>query len=371
LSRDGAGEVAALTPSGASPAHAQTDLEAFGFARGYLRWPRRDWLLTIDLEAFTPATTSLWTHAMDAWAARSGAHGHRFSIFVSVEDLVRLRSEDEDAYRAFLASMLRMAEAGCEFHPHNHCTFDVHDGTRPYDPGPDDPPVPGYNKRPSMFYDVVRRQGRDLSEWLAVVIDQHRRVLDDAGIDPPARLAFRAGGFDNGSSRADLELYIDALAQNGVEFDSSASGGGFGTRRERLTSSFGRNVVALPQGVVETAPCLMLDCGAPFVSRSSLGSVRRLAPQARALLGGRDGLFVGVLHLDHLFHRRPGRAYELFSVTSQHEVEARIDRFFGLLDRLQGAFRFGSATFGNLSVEAGAPLDRSRVGAVERPAASA
>lgn len=368
--RDGAGKVAAFAPSDATPAHAHTDLEAFGLTRGYLEWPRRDWLLTIDLEAFKPATTPLWTHAMDAWAARSSSHGHRFSIFVSVEDLVRLRVEDGDAYRAFLASMLRMAEAGCEFHPHNHCVFDVDDGTRPFDPGPDDPPVPGYNKRPSMFYDVVRRQGRDFSEWLAVVIDQHRRVLDDAGIDPPARLAFRAGGFDNGSSRADLEIFLDGLAENGVEFDSSASGGGFGTRTERLTSSFGRNVFALPHGLVETAPCVMLDCGAALLSRSSLGSVRRLAPQARALLGDGDGLFVGVLHLDHLFHRRPGRAYELFSVTSPSEVDARIDRFFRLLDRLQGALRFGSATFGNLSVEPVGRFDRSPV-AVERPAASA
>lgn len=368
--RDAGGKVAALTPSGASPAHAQTDLEALGLARGYLDWPRRDWLLTIDLEAFTPATTDLWTHAMDAWAARSSAHGHRFSIFVSVEDLVRLRVEDQDAYRTFLASMLRMAEAGCEFHPHNHCVFDLDDGSRPFDPGPDDPPVPGYSKRPSMFYDVVRRQGHDLAEWLAIVIDQHRRVLDDAGIDAPARLAFRAGGFDNGSSRADLEIFVDALSQNGVEFDSSASGGGFGTRRERLTSTFGRNVFALTDGVVEAAPCVMLDCGAPLVSRSTLGSVRRIAPQARALLGGGDGLFVGVLHLDHLFHRRPGRQYELFQVTSAHEVEQRIDRFFRLLDRLRGALRLGSATFGNLSVADGGRFDPSRV-AVQRPAGCA
>lgn len=371
MSADRAGQVPALTVSDTRPARPHSDLEAFGLAREYLGWPRRDWLLTIDLEAFTPANAPLWIDAMDAWAARSAAHGHRFSIFISVEDLVRLRCEDSGAYRGFLTSMRRMADAGSEFHPHNHCVFDVDDGSRPYDPGPDDPPVPGYNKRPSMFYDVVHRQGRDLAEWLGIVIAQHRRVLDDAGIEPPERLSFRAGGFDNGSSREDLELFLDAITKNGVEFDSSASGGGFGTGRERLTSSFGRNVFALPGGAVETAPCLMLDCGAPLISRSSLGSVRRMAPQARSLLGRDSGLFVAVLHLDHLFHRRPGRDYELFSVTSREEVEARIDRFFRLLDRLQQLLHFGPATFSSLSVEASGRFDRSRVVAVERPAASA
>src|SRR4051794_22306218 len=78
-----------------------TDLEEAGLVERYLEWPRRDWLLTIDLEAFTPGTAAVWTHAMDAWAEQSDARGHRFSVFVSVEDLVRLRLEDDAAYRAF------------------------------------------------------------------------------------------------------------------------------------------------------------------------------------------------------------------------------------------------------------------------------
>ena len=83
--------------------------------------------------------------------ARSKASGHRFSIFVSTEDLVRLRCDDADAYTTFLAAMKRMADAGSTFHAHNHGVFDIDDGSRPFDPGPGDPPVPGYSKRPSMF----------------------------------------------------------------------------------------------------------------------------------------------------------------------------------------------------------------------------
>ena len=368
MTANSAGREATLSPSGDVPGRAHSDLELFGLARGYLDWPRRDWLLTIDLEAFTPATVPLWAETMDMWTARSRAGGHRFSVFVSTEDLVRLRCDDEEAYRTFLAAMRRMADAGSTFHAHNHGVFDVDDGSRPFDPGPEDPPVPGYSKRPSMFYDVVRRQGRDLGEWLGTVFDQQRKVLDDAGIEQPRRLAFRAGGLDNGSSRADLEMYLGALRVNGVDFDSSATGGGFGTRAERLTSSYGRNVFALPGGLVEAAPCLMLDCGAPLLSRSWAGTVRRLVPQRRAWGSSANGLFVVVLHMDHLFHERPGRAYELFKVTDARVIEQRINRFFAVLDRMQSLLRFGSVIFEDMPGARAGRFERGAAGPVRAEA---
>lgn len=333
-------------------------MEEFGLAERYLSWPRRDWLLTIDLEAFMPQTVPLWTHAMDAWATRSAESGHRFSVFVSVEDLVRLRAEDSAGYEAFTASMRRMAEAGCEFHPHNHCVFDRDDGTRLSDPTPGDPPIPGYRKRPSMFYDVVRRHGLDLGEWLTDVFATHRELLLDAEIAIPQRTAFRAGGLDNGSSKKDLELYLSAMERNGVDFDSSATGGAYATRSERVCSPYGQNVFQLPGGVVEAAPCLLLDCGASLLSRSWAGTARRLAPQGGAWMRPGRGIFVVVIHLDHVFHRRPGRGYQLFEVTSEEVVAQRIERFFGFLDRMQSALRFGSLVFDEIDSAREGPSTR-------------
>lgn len=353
-----AGQPLALSPSAAGRTRPGTDLEEFGLAEGHLSWPRRDWLLTIDLEAFTPETVPLWTHAMDVWAAQASAHGHRFSVFVSVEDLVRLRAEDDAGYRSFTASMRRMADAGCEFHAHNHCVFDRDDGSRLAEPTPGDPPIPGYRKRPSMFYDVVRRHGLDLGGWLGEVLDVHREILIDAGIDAPLHPAYRAGGLDNGSTAEDLSLYVDALQSNGVRFDSSATAGAYATRSERVCSSFGQNLFTLRGGTVEAAPCLLLDCGASLLSRSWAGTTRRLVPQGRAWVGSGNGIFVVVIHLDHLFHLRPGRGYQLFEVTSDEAIVRRIDRFFGFLDRLRTVLRFGSLTFDDIEVEQPRPSTR-------------
>jgi hypothetical protein len=333
-----------------------TDFERVGLAGATLVWPRRDWLLSVDADAYHVEHTDAWCAALDRWAAQAQRTGLRFSIFLSLEEVLQARATDRPAYERFGASLRRLADAGCDIHPHNHCLFDPQTGT-PVSPAPL-ARVVGYRKRPSFVYDVVRRHGVDLTDWLQTVLASYDSVLAEIGVPRPQRLAFRAGGFDAGSTEDELRAYVAALSHCGFEFDSSASRGEFGTRSDRFGAPFPDNAYELAGGPIEVAPCWHVDCGAPALSRSWAGSMRALARQRRSLRPSRKGVLVTVLHFDHLFHHRDGAGYDYFAVTDAAEIERRVDRFFSFLERWQRLLGVENVCFSDLptNVEGGAAV---------------
>src|SRR2546423_7118924 len=106
--------------------------------------------------------------------------------------------------------MRALESAGSVFHPHNHYLFDPETGATP--PGERTPPPPAYRKRGSLFYDVVHRHGRGFGDWMRQLRASWDELVSDTRLTPPRRLAFRAGGWDYGSTRKDLDAYLAGLA---------------------------------------------------------------------------------------------------------------------------------------------------------------
>jgi hypothetical protein len=321
-----------------------TDFHVYGFGGQRLDVRGRSIALTVDFEAFTPDTVSAWLPAMWKWAQLSAEGSWRSSLFVSVEDVVRLRASGGSLWNGFLRASNELGQTGATFYPHNHGIFDATTGA-PYPHRPQR--IPGYRKRASFFYDVVHRHGRDLSEWLANVVDTYDGYLQDANLHRPQRLAFRAGGWDHGDGVDAIRVYLDALADNAIAVDSSASSGVFGSPSWRVGAPFGSNVFALSDAVVELAPCWAFDCGSGVLTRNGIAAVRRLAAQWRAWLPRtRSGAFVAVVHFDHFF-RAAGRAE---SLDGTHDVERRIERFFRSLGVLRTALKMNSAALGEVQL---------------------
>src|SRR4051794_32862406 len=202
-----------------------TDFEEAGLAVESAWVTGAHWLLTVDLEGFTAETIEPW-----AWVMRRVAEGSRdlrlrFEVFLSLEHVVAVREASRAAYDELLGALASWHAAGAQFYPHNHCLFDPETGDRPGEASGWPQHVDGYDKRASMFYDVVYRQGADFADWLGTLTRVHERVLADAGLPAPARRALRAGGWDNGSTAEDLARYAEALRANAFEVDSSATVG--------------------------------------------------------------------------------------------------------------------------------------------------
>ena len=142
--------------------HHPTDFERFDLAGPALEASGRNLLLTIDFEAFDPASLDLWLDAMTHWADYSTDGSWGFSIFIALEDIVRLRQNRPDRYRDFLDAAKLLNDSGAIFYPHNHGVFDPHTGSQ----SPNRPTrIPGYGKRASFFYDDVRRHLFSLPGW--------------------------------------------------------------------------------------------------------------------------------------------------------------------------------------------------------------
>src|SRR5439155_27331812 len=165
-------------------------------------------LLTVDFEAFTAETIGPWVTATEVWSRSAAEHALPFAFFVSLEHVAGLRARDSGAYRRFAAALRGLAAAGCEPHVHNHCLFDWSTGVRSVDRAPFSNPVDGYPRRASMWYDVVRRNGKPWGDWAAELRAVYGELLEDAEIDPPDRVAFRAGGWDTGTTD---EEWLDFL----------------------------------------------------------------------------------------------------------------------------------------------------------------
>jgi hypothetical protein len=324
-----------------------TDFERYGLSDARLSTAGRTWLLTVDFEAFLPDSLGNWLEAMEQWASLSARGNWRFSVFLALEDVVRLRAGAQSSYRSFLHAARQLHRAGTRFYPHNHGVFDPTTGLLAPERSHR---IPGYRKRASFVYDVIHRHGEDLSNWLRRVIVHYDEFLADAGLPRPDRLAFRAGGWDHGDTLETSRAYLRALEQNWVSYDSSASSGEFGTRTWRVGAPFGSNIFALSPSLVEVAPCWFLNCDAKLVSRHGAATLARLARQPTVWLSRtRPGAFVTVLHFDHLF-RTAGPHGSTGAMASPHTIEDRVDRFFQLISALRKMLRLESITFEQLAI---------------------
>jgi hypothetical protein len=312
----------------------------------------RSLLLTIDFEAFGAASLEAWLAATEHWAGRAASTGMKFSVFIALEDVVRLRHDSKDGYADFLQHVKLLHASGVQFYPHNHGFFDPVTGrqaaSRPQ-------VIPGYSRRASFFYDIVRRHGLDLDTWLRRLLEHYDEFLSEAGVQRPEQLAFRAGGWDHGSTPAESAAFVTAVSDVGFAHDSSASSGVFGTRTFRVGAPYGSNLYRLTGSLAEVAPCWSLNCGAEWLSRSSVGSIRALLPQRRLWLTRRhEGVFVTVLHFDHLFRPADGN---LDSTARRASILRRVDRFFATATSLRSALALQSISFEDLRL---VPVDFGR-----------
>jgi hypothetical protein len=324
------------------------------FARFGLRGPsfsttRRSWLLTLDFEAFTADTLPLWCEAMRRWAESSRLGAWKFSFFLSVEHVAQIRRGKPHELGAFMEAIRELHDSGVEYHPHNHCLFDPETGRRATPRQERDRPVPGYPRLPSMHYDVVHRHGRTLGEWLPTVVDTYGEFLSQAGVGRPRELAFRAGGWDYGVTRAEVTDYLEALVATGFSFESGAVAGIRGTSSWRIGAPFGSNVFALLPPLVEAAPTDFVNCGAGSLSIPQAGWLTRTLRQPQLWAPPfKAGVVVTVIHFDDLFHAGHGASRQQFAVHEPEAVAKRIDAFFKRIDIVRRVLRLEPCTFSEL-----------------------
>lgn len=323
---------------------ARTDFEEYGLSRGPLPVSGRFLLLTVDFEAFAPEMLPLWLDAMLYWAACAKRSRLRFCFFLSVEDVLRIRATGRGAYHQLLAAMRALDDAGSLFYAHNHFVFDPETGRK--QPVAQEPvaSMTGYGKRRSVFFDVCHRHRLGWATWMTTVRQVFDRTLEDARCRPPTFSVFRAGGWDYGESRDDLSRYLEGLAAAGFHADSSACRGRFGTPGWRIGADYGRNVFRLEKQLVEIAPTWSVDIGGRPVSPAWFWNILSLGRQSR-LWVGQHGVFVVVLHFDHLFNGCSSGRMDGFRDTDIPMVRVRVRRVFRLLTVLQSVFRFENGTF--------------------------
>ncbi len=327
----------------------KTDIEDCGLVRDNSRIEGRHLIITNDFEAFRADSMPLWRPAMKHWAVCSQKFRLPTSFFVALEDAAALSHCDGAGYAALIDGLRDLVGSGAELHPHNHFLFDPLTGVRPT--SENEPVLPdGYTKRLSMFFDVVHRHGLPIGPWLETLREIHAKLMSDVGRASPRRLAFRAGGWDYGSSCDELSAYVEGLARAGFAVDSSACRGRFGTTNWLAETPFGSNVFRLKSGVLEIGPSLHLNCGRDSTWRLlvDLGLALRRHP---GLLRRQDGALVVVLHFDHLFHEYgPRGAQENFVVKDFNVVRGRIDCIFQALQRLKLMLGLKATTFSEAAV---------------------
>ena len=322
----------------------RTDFERAGLAGERLEAEGRRWLPTIDFEAFRADRLRPWLHAMRAWARESRRHGIRFSTFIAVEDVDVLRLEDRAAYDTFMEAIAELIDAGMVFYPHNHWVYDRESGHR-VTPKPAEPVVPGYRKRMSFFHDAVHVNGRDLSEWMATVLAAYRDFLADAATAPPTKLAFRAGGWDSGSSDDDLRTFVRALSDNAFAYDSSASN----PDGDDCRIPYRSNTYELAPGLAEVAPVSHMNARAPALSRRSARIAAEFLTQPRLWAPpARPGALVTVIHIDNVLHTGRGAHVEKWTVQDRETIERRVASHFRQLAATRRLLRLECTTFEDL-----------------------
>lgn len=325
-----------------------SDFQQLGLGSAPLRVGERVAIVSIDYEAFPLGRMHLWFAAMDGFTRALERSRLPVSVFLSIEDIVRLRLVEPDSYRTLITYLRRWWQAGSRFYPHNHYAFDPATGdyTAPAadadDAGGDD-----YAKRKSFFHHAVRQSGLDLADWLVEVYRIYDAIMTDIAERPVPTRVFRAGGWDYGSGRDDLQAYLDALRAAGVAIDSSACRGRFGTTSWRVGMGFGHNLFHLEGGILEAAPTWSVDMdGDPLRPRRLL----RLAAATRrygAPRGG-NGLLNLVLHFDHLLHDWNGDVVRYFAAADERAIAARAGRWARTFALLLRALRARPITFDDL-----------------------
>ena len=316
---------------------AVTDFHRSGISTDDVVIRGRSWVFTIDFEAFDPDEIEIWVNAMDRWSEITSREGWKSSIFLAVEDVIRLKATRSQEYRRFLEAARRMASAGATFYPHNHGVFDESTGLlaehRPQR-------ISNYPKRASMFFDVVHRHGLDIGEWMERIASHFEDFLIGAGLPRPSRPAFRAGGWDHGVTASDARAFVEGLASAGFAWDSSASSGIYGTRSWRIGAPYGQNVFGLAPTVVEAACCWSVDrlgrLGEPRTVKALVGLARQSRLWRRC-----PGVFVTVFHFQNLV--RPNKT------TNVSEITSRIESLFSKLNVIRNALQIRNADFDDIS----------------------
>lgn len=318
-----------------------------GLASEPVRLTERMAIVSLDYEAFPLGRMDLWFAAMDGFTTVLERSRLPVSVFLSIEDMVRLRSKEPESYRTLIAYFRRWWRAGSRFYPHNHYAFDPVTGdfkaqaTVSKDSGAD------YGKRRSFFHHAVKHCGLNLGVWLTEVFRIYDEIMVEIAGRPVETRVFRAGGWDYGSGREDLHTYLCALREAGVAIDSSACRGQFDTASWRVGLAFGRNLFHLQGGILEAAPTWSLDMdGHPFRFRRLL----RLAAavRQRGIPVGGNGLLNMVLHFDHLLHDWNGEDVRYFGAADKRAIAAGAGRWARTLTLVLKALRTRPITFDEL-----------------------
>jgi hypothetical protein len=310
-----------------SPRYRRTDFETFGLSYGPLDVVGRNAVLTVDFEAFDPATLTTWIDAVKRWAEHAYHTELRFAFFIALENVAVIRHKAAKKYGGFTSALRELVEAGSIIYAHNHGPFDTTSGSRTTVTGNLYNDIADYSKRASFFYDTVIRNNIDIGTWFTVIDNEYRRLLDDVGVKCPIRPAFRAGGWDHGSSETEVRSYVTGIRRSGFAIDSSATSGTYGTRSWRVGAPYGENIFSLGPELKEIAACWNIDCGARTFSGRTARSLLRLASQSALLNRRRDGAFVVVIHFDHLFHSGRAAHRRSFAVLDKAIVAERINSF--------------------------------------------
>ncbi len=320
-----------------------TDFEQYGYNLGQLPVRNRYWMITVDFESFDRTNVSMWVPAMRHCADQAKRYGFKFSFFTAMENVMDLKHEAPGEYSDFLESIVLLHQSGVEFHPHAHSVFDPDSGACLLD---SDSPLPaGYTKRRCMFYRALYDHKINFGVWMDSVRACYETFLAEAGVPVPDNLAFRAGGWDYGSSPEDLHTYLEALNYAGYRIDSSACSGAFGTPSWRMGAEYQANVFRLGPDLIEVAPNEARNCGMPQHGLPSAFQSRSPGP----------GVFMNVLHFDHLFHRVRSGECQYFAVTDHDEIRGRISEFFQSMEAWRDSPSLKIATFDD--IEFGLPDD--------------
>jgi hypothetical protein len=158
-------------------------------------------------------------------------------------------SEDarlKEKCREMIADLKRMTSAGddCQLHLHGPLKGELLEFLRSEEKLRVRPSgaknLQGYRQRRSFFFHSFYVEGY---RELVVSLTYGKRLLEKAIYDgTPNVVAFRAGGWDHGSSAQDTFLYFNALVESGLVANSGLVTGQFGTQNWRVGNDPGHNL---------------------------------------------------------------------------------------------------------------------------------
>lgn len=308
---------------------------------------RRLGIVSVDYEAFAAGRMELWLAAMESFTLALERWRLPISVFLSMEDMVRLRHDDPESYHSLVRYFQRWWHAGSRIYPHNHYAFDLVTGDMQQGCGISGEGADEYGKRKSFFHHAVKQCGLDLNDWLGSVFRTYDEIIGEISERPAAARVFRAGGWDYGDGVDDLAVYIDALRSAGVEIDSSACCGRFGKPDWRVGLASSENIFYLNGDVLEVAPTWSLQMDAnPWRSQRILRLI--LGARRQGLFWPGKHLVNAVLHFDHLMHDWRNGAVKYFGASDRKEIALAANRWVATLAIMMKLLRIRPITFDGL-----------------------